>query len=356
VELAAAGTVEAGGTTTLGITVRNVGAAGSFSLTTVVDTAGVSVSASPSLLTIPAGGSATSTLSVQAPVNATPGDPIVVTITGTSTADPGVTNSASVHLTVISPDVTPPVLTLPADITAEATSAAGAVVSYAALALDDIDGAVPVTCAPDTGATFALGTTTVSCSASDSRGNTSTGSFQVTVTPAASGDGMMFGAGRVDSGSTHQHFRFHVTRAGDRETGRVSYWVTPADRCDDDDAAGDAGPGSSAAARSDGKNGRGPTTAFDSTSVTGLVFSNDPAFAPGGRGTLEIDSVRFSGGGSLNGAPSYTFEAIATDRGEPGRSDTFSIIIRDEHGVVVANAAGVLKSGNVQSAGAGKDR
>jgi len=79
------------------------------------------------------------------------------------------------------PDVTAPVLTLPANITAEATSAAGAVVEFAATAEDDVDGAVPVTCVPASGSVFPLGSTTVSCSATDAAGNTAADSFTVTV-------------------------------------------------------------------------------------------------------------------------------------------------------------------------------
>src|SRR5207244_4275808 len=70
-----------------------------------------------------------------------------------------------------------PVLNLPANITAEATSAAGAVVTFTATA-SGADG--PVSCTPASGSTFALGTTTVNCSATNPAG-TATGSFTVTV-------------------------------------------------------------------------------------------------------------------------------------------------------------------------------
>ncbi|HEX3579398.1 MAG TPA: HYR domain-containing protein [Thermoanaerobaculia bacterium] len=69
-----------------------------------------------------------------------------------------------------------PVLTLPGDITAEATSAAGAAVTYTVTATDN----ATVVCTPASGSTFALGTTTVNCSATASTGTTS-GSFSVTV-------------------------------------------------------------------------------------------------------------------------------------------------------------------------------
>ena len=78
-------------------------------------------------------------------------------------------------------DSTPPVLTLPSSITREATSPAGAPVTYAASALDDTDGVLAPACTPVSGSTFAIGSTTVSCSATDQAGNSSTGSFAVVV-------------------------------------------------------------------------------------------------------------------------------------------------------------------------------
>ena len=81
----------------------------------------------------------------------------------------------------VASDATPPVLTLPTNLTAEATSSAGAAVTYTASASDDVDGSVAVTCTPASGATFPLGTTIVDCSASDAAGNVARGSFTVTV-------------------------------------------------------------------------------------------------------------------------------------------------------------------------------
>jgi len=71
----------------------------------------------------------------------------------------------------------PPTLTLPSDITIEATSSAGAVVTYTATA----DENAPVVCNPASGSTFPLGTTTVNCSATNVLNQTTTGSFHVTV-------------------------------------------------------------------------------------------------------------------------------------------------------------------------------
>ena len=73
------------------------------------------------------------------------------------------------------------VLTLPADFSVEATGPSGATATFTATALDAVDGPVPVTCVPPSGSVFALGATTVNCSASDLSGNVATGSFHIAV-------------------------------------------------------------------------------------------------------------------------------------------------------------------------------
>lgn len=89
--------------------------------------------------------------------------------------------SSGQTFTITVVDTTPPVLTLPSDLSAEATSPAGAVVTFSASASDLVDGSVPVVCTPPSGSTFALGTTTVSCTATDAHDNSAEGSFDVTV-------------------------------------------------------------------------------------------------------------------------------------------------------------------------------
>lgn len=78
-------------------------------------------------------------------------------------------------------DTTKPTLNLPSDITKKATDSTGSQVAYTATAEDDIDGPVAVECAPASGSTFPIGTTTVNCSATDQAGNEATGSFKVDV-------------------------------------------------------------------------------------------------------------------------------------------------------------------------------
>ncbi len=91
----------------------------------------------------------------------------------------GETSTATVTVTIV--DTTPPALTLPAPLSAEATGPAGAAVSFAAVATDLVDGAFAPACVPASGSSFAIGVTAVSCSATDAHGNTRTGSFTVTV-------------------------------------------------------------------------------------------------------------------------------------------------------------------------------
>lgn len=75
------------------------------------------------------------------------------------------------QITVKVNDVTPPTVVVD-DRTVEATSPAGAVISYPATATDNVDGPLTPTCAPPPGSTFPLGATTVTCTATDAAGNT----------------------------------------------------------------------------------------------------------------------------------------------------------------------------------------
>jgi HYR domain/HYDIN/CFA65/VesB-like, Ig-like domain len=67
------------------------------------------------------------------------------------------------------------------DLTAEATSKDGATVRYVVTAVDDVDGQVPAACRPTSGSRFPLGTTRISCAASDRSGNTASDGFTITV-------------------------------------------------------------------------------------------------------------------------------------------------------------------------------
>lgn len=75
----------------------------------------------------------------------------------------------------------PPTVTVPAPITREATGPSGAAVTFAVSATDPVDGPLAVTCVPASGSTFALGTATVNCSATNHFGLVGRASFAVTV-------------------------------------------------------------------------------------------------------------------------------------------------------------------------------
>ena len=78
-------------------------------------------------------------------------------------------------------DQTPPRMILPGPLPVDATSPAGVPMTFHVSATDDVDPSPTVTCLPASGATFPIGTSTVTCTASDASGNTTTGSFTVTV-------------------------------------------------------------------------------------------------------------------------------------------------------------------------------
>ncbi len=103
-------------------------------------------------------------------------------------ATDGAMNSSTATSTVTVTDTTAPVIDFHADVNAIATSASGAVVTYTLPAASDlVDGNVAVTCTPVSGSAFAIGSNTVSCSATDAHNNTGTSSFKVIVSYAFNG-------------------------------------------------------------------------------------------------------------------------------------------------------------------------
>ncbi|WP_258073676.1 endo-1,4-beta-xylanase [Arthrobacter sp. 08Y14] len=79
-------------------------------------------------------------------------------------------------------DVLAPRIADQPDVVAYAKRAGRVKVSYPLpSAIDTLDGKVPVNCSPRRGGSFAVGTTTVTCTATDAAGNTRTNSFDVVV-------------------------------------------------------------------------------------------------------------------------------------------------------------------------------
>jgi hypothetical protein len=94
-------------------------------------------------------------------------------------------NTASASIGDISIDKTPPTLAVPSAVTVDATSASGATATFEAQATDALDPAPTGVCLPASGGLFPIGTTSVTCTATDRAGNVSTASFSVHVRGAA---------------------------------------------------------------------------------------------------------------------------------------------------------------------------
>ncbi len=116
------------------------------------------------------------------------GDGTTVIVTG----NPDLTCSTGVCPTQVYAEstgfnLTGPVVTQIAPITVQATSAAGAFINVTPTATDPVDGSLPVTCDQPLPGTYAIGTTTVTCSATNAAGQISqpmTTSITVTDIPA----------------------------------------------------------------------------------------------------------------------------------------------------------------------------
>jgi hypothetical protein len=79
-------------------------------------------------------------------------------------------------------DTTDPVISCSPNLTVNNTPGqCGATVTYSATATDDTDPAPIIACTPPSGSTFAIGTTIVSCTATDLSGNQSSCNFTITV-------------------------------------------------------------------------------------------------------------------------------------------------------------------------------
>jgi hypothetical protein len=105
------------------------------------------------------------------------------TTTVVCTVSDAANNSAMCSFTVTVKDMQPPSITCPQNISVSAPQGtSSATVNFTASATDNCDGALTPVCTPPSGSSFPLGTTNVSCKATDSAGNMSTCSFQIDVT------------------------------------------------------------------------------------------------------------------------------------------------------------------------------
>jgi hypothetical protein len=167
-------------------------ASGSFTVT-VRDTTAPTLNLPGNLVaeaTGPAGAAVTFSVSASDAVDPAPvvacssssGDTFPIgTTTVNCTATDASGNVRSDSFTVTVRDTTAPALHLPADIVVDPTGSAGTAVTFSVSATDAVDPAPVVACTPASGATFAIGATTVACTATDAAGNVGSGSFTVTV-------------------------------------------------------------------------------------------------------------------------------------------------------------------------------
>jgi uncharacterized repeat protein (TIGR01451 family) len=186
--------VRSGGTLVYSLVVTNLGpdAASSVVVTDALPATLSFVSASTSqgsssgpnplifsLGSLNANSSATITITTKVLLS-TDGSIVNTATVSSTTLDPVSTNNtASVKSTVI--DTNSPVITCPADITVSTSPGlCGAVVNFAATATDDEPNLV-LTYSPQPGSFFNKGTTTVTCTATDPNGNSSSCNFHVTV-------------------------------------------------------------------------------------------------------------------------------------------------------------------------------
>ncbi|HXV89259.1 MAG TPA: tandem-95 repeat protein [Nitrososphaeraceae archaeon] len=108
-------------------------------------------------------------------------DSITATIPTTKSSVDTKSFLETVEATTTTIDTTPPVVSVPEDIIAEATGPEGRIVNYEANATDNVDGNLATVCNPNSGSMFALGQTRVECSANDAAGNNGKNEFVITV-------------------------------------------------------------------------------------------------------------------------------------------------------------------------------
>jgi hypothetical protein len=251
----------------------------------------------------------------------------------------GVTTD-TVNLTVT--DFTAPTLNnVPTGIVAvPAASSSGAQVTFETVtATDAVDGSVPASCAP--AGLFPVGDTSVTCSAADSRGNSTSASFTVRVTPPPpppppppsseeppreepptepSQPGRAFGLGAVRTQARVYEFSF---RAGESvsalESGGLLLGVKSHH------------PGR--------KGGTWSEDHFVARTVDRVTFS------------LNDMTVLFTGRGRWNGQSGYAYSVLAADKKHARHSrghDWVRVVVKSPAGTIVAMVEGVLTSGSIQ--------
>src|SRR5574337_1789204 len=289
-------------------------------------------------------------------------------------------NVSHASFTITVSDTAQPTITAP-PVTAEATSANGASVTYTVSATDPVDGTVPVTCTPASGTLFGFGITNVDCSASDAAGNVGHASFVVTVQdttaptitapPAIS----MHATGPLTTVSlgtptVTDIVDPHPTVTNNAPSGGFPVGTTTVTWTAKD------GSGNTATAlqtvtiipnntpgkiTGGGQIAKDTNFGFDVKSYDGIHFTGHLEFnvkSP----KIDLDSKSitglfvdtsgkqgtFDGTATVNDKSGYTFHVYVEDNGEPGTHDVFKIQIFDSTGTQIYSGGGTIISGNIQ--------
>ena len=280
------------------------------------------------------------------------------TTTVTCTATDGAGNSGSASFSVTVRDATPPVIDPHADITAEATSAAGAVVTYINPAtMDAVDGAGVANCLPASGSVFALGTTTVTCTATDARGNAATPTtFAVRVVDTTAPVVTVPANIIAEASSAAGSIVTFASSASDLVDGTLSPTCTPASgsmfaigtttvTCTATDAAGNSGSASFSVTVRDATppviDPHADITA-EATSAAGAVVTYiNPATMDAVDGAGVANCLPASG--SVFALGTTTVTCTATDaRGNAATPTTFAVRVVDTTAPVVTVPANII--------------
>ena len=298
------------------------------------------VSASASTLTFTTCGSSQSvTFTVAA--DAAPGD-YPVTVSASDADEPiGGDGSATIHVPEPPPppDTTPPVVTPPADTTLEATSSAGATFAFSGTAVDNVDGSLSAPCAPTT---YPIGSTSVTCTATDTAGNSGSAQFTVTVQDTTGPALSLPASIAVEATSLAGAVASYGASASDLVDGAVGVSCSPASgstfpigvttvNCTAADSRANSSAGSFSVTVTDS----GPTVTVpgQQTVEASTASGSDVNFVPAPTATDPQEGslvpVCSHASGSRFPIGTTTVTCTATDGGGASAAASFDVVVRD---------------------------